>query len=63
MIFIAFLRLIRGSGLGVPGTKGEIAHLALDSSEVAPITARHNPFLENLVEDSAMKCFPPLRGE
>jgi len=50
-------------GLGMPGTKWKIAHLALDASQVAPIAARHDPLLENLFEHSVMKRFPPLRGE
>jgi hypothetical protein len=47
----------------VPGTKGEVAHLALDASQVAAIAAGDDPLLQNLVEDSARKRFPLLRGE
>ena len=45
------------------GDEGEVAHLALDASQVAPIAAGDDPLLENLVEESAMKRFPLLRGE
>ena len=47
----------------MPGTKWEVTHFALDASQVAPMAARHDPLLENLVEHRAMKCSPPLRGE
>src|SRR5437667_1688360 len=40
-----------------------LAHLALDASQVAAIAAGDDPLLQNLVEDSAMKRFPLLRGE
>jgi len=39
MILTTFFDVDRRQWLGVPGTKGEVAHLALDASQVAAIAA------------------------
>jgi putative methionine-R-sulfoxide reductase with GAF domain len=41
----------------------EIAHLALDSSEISAVTAEDDAFLEDLVEDRFMKSPLLRRGE
>jgi hypothetical protein len=57
------LALDRWQWLGMPRTKWEVAHLALDASQVAAIPAGDDPLLQNLLEHSVMERFPPLRGE
>jgi hypothetical protein len=49
--------------LDVPRTKRESAHLALDSTAVAPVASGDDAFLEDLVENRFMKGPPPPRGE
>jgi hypothetical protein len=41
----------------------EIAHLALDASEIAAVAAGHDAFLEDLVENRFMKRPRLRRGE
>jgi hypothetical protein len=47
----------------VPRAKREIAHLALDAARVAPVAARDDTLLQDLVEDGTMKGFLLPRGE
>jgi hypothetical protein len=41
----------------------EVAHLALDPTLVAPVAARNDAFLEDFVENRAMKYDPLPRGK
>jgi hypothetical protein len=44
----------------VSRAKREIAHLALDAAEIAPVAAGYDAFLEDLVKNRLMKS-PLLR--
>jgi len=41
----------------------EVAHLALDSAEIAAVAAGYDAFLEDLIEDRFMKSPLLRRGE
>ena len=45
------------------GTERKVAHLALDSSGIAPITAGDDAILEDFVENRVMERPPLPRGE
>ncbi len=45
------------------GAEGEVAHLALDASGIAPISAGHNAILEDFIENCVMKFLLLPRGE
>jgi hypothetical protein len=49
-----------GQGEGMGREEREIAHLALGSSKVAPITAEYDGLIEDLLKNGVMKslCLP-----
>jgi hypothetical protein len=52
-----------GQGVGMGREEREIAHLALGSSEVAPITAEYDGLLEDLLKNGVMKSLCLPRGK
>ena len=47
----------------MPWAKWEMAHFALQATRIAPVSAGHYTFLEDLVEDGFMEQPSALRGE
>jgi hypothetical protein len=58
-----FANIDLGQGLDVTRAEREVAHLALDASEIGPIAAGHYAILEDFVENGVMKCPLLPRGE
>lgn len=44
-------------------TQGELAHLTLDATRIAPAAAGDDALLQDFIEHALMKRFPVLRGK